>query len=98
MAVANPKIRGQQAHSVLREEEADKVIFYHAWCKRCDICIAFCPKQALALDEANDPQLLRPERCNSCGLCEVLCPDFAIMVPQRRRKYKSQARKKETRY
>gem|GEM_PF-1244814 len=85
MAAANTKRGGQKIRSVLGEEEVDKVIFYHDWCKHCNICVAFCPKQALAMDENNCPQLVAPERCGSCGLCEVLCPDFAVTVPGRHR-------------
>lgn len=61
----------------------DKVIIYTRWCKVCEICVAFCPKEALEMRNGF-PALARAERCNSCGLCEFLCPDFAITVPHRR--------------
>ena len=58
-----------------------KVVFNYAWCKRCDICAAFCARRAIALDDRLYPYLIDADRCNSCGLCEVLCPDFAVTVP-----------------
>ena len=67
-----------------KEPEAkDKVVFYHHWCKKCGICTAFCPKDALAYDDEGHPYLKDSEACKSCGQCEVLCPDLAITVPAR---------------
>ncbi len=65
--------------------ETQKVIIYPRLCKRCDICIAFCHRNALEKGEDGYPRLVRNELCNSCGLCEVLCPDFAISVVGRHR-------------
>ena len=48
------------------------------WCKGCGICVAFCPKEALALDEHDKAFMSHPERCNACGICELRCPDMAI--------------------
>jgi 2-oxoglutarate ferredoxin oxidoreductase subunit delta len=57
-----------------------KVSFYPGWCKRCGICAAFCPKDALETDEWGYPFLAHPEKCIRCRLCEKLCPDFAVSV------------------
>lgn len=57
-----------------------KVSLYHAWCKRCGNCVAFCPRKVLESDEWGYPYQAQPERCIACGLCEKLCPDFAITV------------------
>lgn len=86
MMAADPKGKARHRRSAQSEEPVGELAFYHAWCKHCGICVAFCPKQALALDDDGNPHLVRPERCNACGLCEVLCPDFAISVPRRGRK------------
>jgi len=50
-----------------------------AWCKGCDICVAFCPRKALALE--HDKVVLKdPAACVKCALCELRCPEFAIYV------------------
>lgn len=58
----------------------NKVEIYRGWCKKCGICIAFCPQKALEADETSYPVLKDPEKCTACGWCEMRCPDFAIVV------------------
>ncbi|MBD3179879.1 MAG: 4Fe-4S dicluster domain-containing protein [Candidatus Latescibacteria bacterium] len=50
-----------------------------SWCKRCGICVAFCPKDVLEINEGN-LEVARPDDCIACMLCELRCPDFAITV------------------
>ena len=57
-----------------------EIDIYRAWCKACGICVAFCPRHCLSLDEEGNPIVTRPERCTGCGWCELHCPDFAISV------------------
>lgn len=58
------------------------VTIHTAWCKKCGICAAFCPKKVFDLDEDGAPIAARPEDCIRCRLCELRCPDFAIKVEE----------------
>ena len=49
------------------------------WCKGCDICVAFCPKNVLVLKNGK-VAVEKPGDCIGCRLCEMRCPDFAIEV------------------
>jgi 2-oxoglutarate ferredoxin oxidoreductase subunit delta len=51
-----------------------------AWCKGCGICVAFCPKQVLALDDHGKVEMIDPDNCIKCAQCELRCPDFAIFL------------------
>jgi 2-oxoglutarate ferredoxin oxidoreductase subunit delta len=57
-----------------------KIDIYPGWCKKCGICVAFCPKEVLVVDKDSHPVLENPEKCTGCGWCEIRCPDFAIVV------------------
>ncbi len=48
------------------------------WCKGCGICIAFCAKKVLELDNYDKAVPVRPNDCVLCGICEMRCPDLAI--------------------
>jgi len=50
------------------------------FCKGCGICVYFCPKKILALDELGKVYVIEPEKCIMCGQCELRCPDYAIKV------------------
>ena len=50
------------------------------WCKGCGICVAFCAKKALVMDDRDKAVLKEEHECNACGLCELRCPDMAIEV------------------
>ena len=63
----------------MKEGREDKTVTIdREWCKGCGICIAFCPKEALALDHEGKACWAHPDRCIRCGLCELRCPDVAI--------------------
>jgi 2-oxoglutarate ferredoxin oxidoreductase subunit delta len=49
------------------------------WCKGCEICVTFCPKDVLVM-EGGKVKVARLEDCIKCMLCELRCPDFAITV------------------
>jgi 2-oxoglutarate ferredoxin oxidoreductase subunit delta len=50
------------------------------WCKGCGICIHFCPKKVLEMDNTDKAVVVRPEDCICCRMCELRCPDLAILV------------------
>ena len=49
------------------------------WCKGCGICVAFCPKNVLDLDEGKI-NIKDIDACIKCGQCELRCPDYAIFL------------------
>lgn len=49
-------------------------------CKGCGICVAFCPKKVLEVDELSKVNVVNKEACIGCGQCELRCPDYAIFV------------------
>ena len=53
------------------------------WCKGCGICVHFCPKKVLALDEKDKAVVVSPALCVACRLCELRCPDLAVTVTVR---------------
>jgi len=63
-------------------EEHPRITVYHDWCKHCGICVAFCPKEVLAMDENRKVYPKFPEKCIACHMCELRCPDFAINVAE----------------
>jgi len=66
-----------------KEQKFFDVSFFHAWCKQCGLCIAFCPKKIITADRNGNPEILNADRCTGCRFCEIHCPDFAITVENR---------------
>ena len=56
------------------------VEIYNGWCKKCGICVAFCPHDVMDTRDDGYPFVKDISRCTGCGLCEIRCPDFAIVV------------------
>jgi len=56
------------------------------YCKGCELCVAACPKNVLALDmerltpKGYHPAQLISEDCTGCNICAIICPDAAITV------------------
>ena len=53
------------------------------WCKRCGICIAFCPKGVFKQSKEGYPVIDDIEKCAECGLCVVMCPELAILTEEK---------------
>ena len=49
------------------------------WCKGCGICVAFCPREVLAMVKGK-VSIANANDCVQCGMCENLCPDFAVFL------------------
>lgn len=60
-------------------DKAFKISINDKACKRCGICIAFCPKEVFA-SEHGKPVVANLDACIKCKLCELRCPDYAIVV------------------
>ncbi|MEA1922432.1 MAG: 4Fe-4S binding protein [Pseudomonadota bacterium] len=59
-----------------------EITIFSDWCKGCGICVAFCPKEVLSMDENRRVFVKNPEKCIACHMCELRCPDFAINVEE----------------
>ena len=57
-----------------------RITVYEAWCKKCGICVAFCPAGALSEHEKTQQVLTNAAKCTGCHQCEWRCPDFAIVI------------------
>ena len=82
-AAEGEKLRGEGKAAKKPPRKKKKnfhIDIFPAWCKRCGICIAFCPKEVLVEDDAGYPSAKNPEACSGCMWCELRCPDFAITV------------------
>ena len=55
-------------------------IINREYCKGCGICVEFCPKKVLKLDESGKVEVVKPDQCIKCKLCELRCPDMAIEI------------------
>ena len=58
-----------------------KLVIKPEWCKGCGICVAFCPKKVLGLEDGKIA-ILDGDSCIKCGQCELRCPDYAIYLKE----------------
>ena len=55
-------------------------------CKGCGLCVLWCPKKLILLEEALNARGVHPavakagDACSGCCLCARMCPDMAIEV------------------
>lgn len=52
-------------------------------CKKCGICVAFCPQKVLDIKINSCPEAVNPDKCVGCKLCYKRCPDMAIFVDEK---------------
>jgi 2-oxoglutarate ferredoxin oxidoreductase subunit delta len=82
----NPKKLNARIAGETTNTKKPPVTVFHAWCKRCGICVNFCPKGVLAFDDNGQVYPKNPDNCIQCFMCELRCPDFAITVNKDREK------------
>ena len=56
------------------------VIINKARCKRCGICIEFCPVNLYDREIDGAPIPSHQDKCTGCKQCELRCPELAIKV------------------
>jgi 2-oxoglutarate ferredoxin oxidoreductase subunit delta len=61
-----------------KKNKKREVQIHREWCKGCGICVAFCPKEVLVLDDEGKACWAHSEKCINCAFCELRCPDVAI--------------------
>lgn len=57
-----------------------KMTLNYKFCKRCGICVAFCPKKVYDLNPVGQPVPIKPEECTICMQCVLRCPDYVIEI------------------
>jgi 2-oxoglutarate ferredoxin oxidoreductase subunit delta len=64
----------------MAKQKLNALLIERSRCKGCGICVHFCPKDVLVLDEEDKALAMHPNDCIGCGMCELYCPDLAIEV------------------
>lgn len=72
----------KQTDSLNKRKANVKITINAKWCKKCGICVAFCPQGVFVSDEFGMPIIKHSEKCIKCMLCVIRCPDFAVDVEE----------------
>lgn len=63
------------------------ISFNESLCKGCELCVAACPKNLIALNKTKinangyyPAYVENMEDCVGCGSCAISCPDSAIRI------------------
>lgn len=59
------------------------ILVNEEWCKRCGICIEYCPTKVFVPEDDGLPLVENAEACIWCDLCVLRCPDFAIILREK---------------
>ncbi len=59
------------------------ILIQKDWCKKCGICIEFCPAMVFTAREDGFPLITNPDNCTWCEMCELRCPDLAITLKEK---------------
>ena len=62
------------------KQKVQEIIINEEWCKGCKICVHFCPKNVLEINQTGKSCVARLDDCIGCRLCELRCPDLAIDI------------------
>ncbi|MCK9603270.1 MAG: 4Fe-4S dicluster domain-containing protein [Candidatus Omnitrophica bacterium] len=63
-----------------------KIIINKDRCKGCLLCVSFCPKGSIKVDNNFNRQGVKPVKfddnpeCLGCMMCAIICPDCCIEV------------------
>jgi len=63
-----------------------KIVIDQELCKGCELCIAFCPQELIALSDKLNAAGYLPssfkdqDGCTGCASCATVCPEVAIEV------------------
>lgn len=61
-----------------------RIIINEGWCKKCGICIEFCPAAVFEAREGDGfPLIVNPDACTWCEMCVLRCPDLAIELKEK---------------
>jgi 2-oxoglutarate ferredoxin oxidoreductase subunit delta len=71
----------KQEPVVVNTQPGHRLTIIKQFCKSCEICISFCPKDVLGLEPKSlKVTAVNPDACIGCRFCEWYCPDLAIFV------------------
>jgi 2-oxoglutarate ferredoxin oxidoreductase subunit delta len=80
---------------VIVTKPGHKLTIIRQFCKSCEICVSFCPKDVLCLETRTlKVTACNPDQCIGCKFCEWYCPDLAIFVEPAKKTPKVAAQKK----
>lgn len=65
-----------------KKKKVKAIRIQEKWCKRCGICVEFCPGKVFSFQSGEVPVVANLAGCTVCRLCELRCPDYAVSVEE----------------